>query len=69
MEYDMAVLNRTRSLSDSLKHHPGEWVAIRGEKVVGSAPTLERLRELTEDKQIDGVFQVPFEKPGGGVFL
>ena len=56
-------------LSNSLSRFPGKWVAIRDDKVVDSADTLEALREQTEGQAVDGVLKVPHEKRAGGVFL
>lgn len=59
----------TATLSESLKHYPGQWVAIRDHEVVAHAPKLESLREQIRGQQIDRFFQVPPRKQGGGIFL
>jgi hypothetical protein len=69
----MPVADKPRSkppskLSKSLQGRVGKWVAIRGDKVVATATTLNALREQVEGEQIDGFLRVP-PKRRGGVFL
>jgi hypothetical protein len=50
-----------RELSEHLRQHAGEWVAVRNHKVVAHAPTLDELMEKlrgTEDEEATEVFEV-----------
>jgi hypothetical protein len=53
-----------RELSERLRQHAGEWVAVRNHKVVEHAPTLEELMEKvrgTQQEEEVEVFEVSTE--------
>lgn len=64
----MPVIDKPRTI-EGLERHAGEWVAIRDDKVVGSAATLSDLREQLGQERIDGFLQVPPPRRGAGIFL
>jgi hypothetical protein len=53
-----------RELSERLRQHAGEWVAVRNHKVVAHAPTLEELmenvRDTNQEEEVE-VFEVSIE--------
>jgi hypothetical protein len=50
-----------RELSERLRQHAGEWVAVRNHKIISHAPTLDELMEKirgTEDEETAEIFEV-----------
>lgn len=57
-------ISAERALSERLRQHAGEWVAVRNHEVVAYAPTLEELMEKvrgTEQEEAVEVFEVSTE--------
>lgn len=48
-------------LSAALTDHVGEWVAVRGSKIVAIAPTLEELTEQVEETDDSSEATTAFE--------
>ena len=55
----------SRHLSELRQRHAGQWVAVVGEQVAASAPTLPRLLECVEELGIDQPFLT--EIPAGPI--
>lgn len=62
LEIDRKLQTQRRLARKLDNTYAGEWVAVRGDKVVAHAKTARGLSKLTDLRKVDRIFRVPSRK-------